>query len=220
MAWTAGTFPTRIRAVSGLGFKGEPYTLHGYLEQNETHEEGDVLVRDATNGTLIGATATEPNGTIIGVLPSVSPRTGSQRPQPTGPNPRTKVTLDTVPDFQRYDVDKSIVFYVWTSGNIFIGHVVDEEATDDTADDIVMIYTPLEVSFTAPRYNFATDATAGTPVEACRATGFVNPQPHSFTGIGGGSGSATPGPVINARGAATGTTNPLMTVLPTAGIFF
>lgn len=205
MAWTADTFPTRIRAVSGLGFKGEPLVLHGYLIEGVTHEEGDVVVASA--GSLTTA-ASDPSATILGVLPALT----ETSPLATGTT-RTRTTSATVPDRTKYDDDKSIPFYVWIAGNIFMGHLTTNATTDERADSNLDIYIAVNVVLTSSRFNFGIGGNA-----AATSTGFVNPQATTVDSSGGLL--LRPGPIVDDIGGATGTFNPLITALPTAGPFF
>lgn len=204
MAWTAGSFPTKIRAVSGLGFKGEPYTLHGYLTVNYTAREGDVLANSA--GALTRTTNNVTAGTIIGVLPSISPEA-----KDSDQTPRQRITNATIADRTKYDPEKSVAFYCWVSGNIFMGHLTTDESVDATADSNLNIYINTNPFLATNDWSFGiTGANAGGST-----IGFVNPQTSTISGTNTFVNS--PGPVKNSVGDTNGTKNPLVLVLPKSG---
>lgn len=203
MAWTANTFSQKIRAIAGMGYKGEPFMLHQYLQENVTHREGDVVI-DTTTGSLV-VCGDNPNGTIIGVLPALTGR------GPLDTTVRSRTTLAALPDRTKYDDDKSIAFYAWVSGNIFVGHLVTDATNDETADS----GTVNDLCSVRKATNDLAFGTAGN--EAGRILGFVNPQ---ITTVENSVAVLRPGPVVDGPGAATGTKNPLITAMPTAGIYF
>ncbi len=213
MAWTADSFPKKVTCVSGLGYYGSPMQLHGYLAVSTAHREGDVLIR-TTNGVLTRAASDPTIGTILGVLGSIAPVSGTQRPLtsttlPAASLPRQRTTTATVPDRTKYDDDKSVAFYPWITGNIFEGHFVTNATTDETADSNLDIYV------NATAYLATNDWAFGLAGVVNGFTiGWVNPQ---ATTVSSSTLVLRSGPIVDDIGGTAGTKNPLVLVVPKTG---
>jgi hypothetical protein len=214
MAWTANSFLRRLKAASSFGYYGSPMTLHGYLNVTTVVREGDVLIN--TVGTLTRAASDPPEGTIIGILGSIAPTSGTQRPKtsgtlPAASLPRQRTPTATVPDRTKYDDDKSVAFWPWITGNIFEGHFVTNATDDETADSDTDIYVNSTCYLATNDWAFGlSGAITGMTL------GFINPQ---ATTVAASVLVNTPGPVFDDTSGTTGTKNPLVLVVPKSGKF-
>lgn len=207
MAWTPNSFPQRLRAVNSLTAAttgGAPFVLHGYAAVSTTIREGDAVIN--TIGTLTRAGSNPAINTIVGIVAALSPRI-----KDASQAPRQHATNATIPDRSKYDEDKSTIFFPWVVGNVFQGHLVTDATTDETADSSADIYIPTNPFLATNDWAFGITAAAVGGM----SIGYVNPQ---ATSIVGGALSLNPGPTKNDIGGATGTINPLILVLPKAGL--
>lgn len=220
MAVTSGSIQRRMKAAASLGYYGSPLTLHGYLTVSASMSEGDVLINTA--GALAKAADDPTHVTVVGVLGAIAPTVGTQRPLttaalPAASLPRQRTTTATVGDRTKYDDDKSVAFFPWVPGNIFEGHLTTAADTDETADSNLDVYVGvgfnLHTSPAAGRFTFG--LSSGATKLAGRSLGFVNPQ---LTTVASSVIILSPGPVVDNVGGTAGTKNPLITVLPMAGL--